>query len=129
VSESERRNSMRRERDRQYVRRDELESIVQRAVAAGIRDYQCECVFDLNPEEVKQVENMLFAVKELGDGDLATGIGVIRDNNQFVAKYRREAEKLGLKIITRCVMVALTILGLAVVGGVIVWVRQVSGRG
>lgn len=115
--------------DKQYVRRDELETIVQRAVANGIKDYRCECIFDLSEDEIGQTKNMLFAVKEIGDGDLATGIEVMRDNNKFVAKYRREAESLGLKVVTRVVMVVLSVLGLAVVAGVIAWVRQIAGRG
>jgi len=129
MTDTERRSIKRREMDKQYVRKDELTEIVQQAVAAGLRDYQCECVFGLDPEEVKQVGNALFAVKEIGDGGLAHGIEVMRDNHKFLARYTRFTGKIGTAVITLIIIGIVTIVGSTFVDGVRVWIKQIVVRG
>lgn len=126
----DRRKSLRREEDRtQYVRRDELSEVVQAAVAAALRDYQHECVFDMSPEEVKQVENMMFAIKEIGCGDLGKGITTIRENHKLIARYVNVTGKIGTTVIT-ILIVGLVGWALDVFsGGIVARLKQALGGG
>jgi len=125
----ERRQSLRREEDRdQYVRRDELALVVKDAVVGAFRDYQHECLFgfDFSPSDVKQVENMMFAIKELGDGDMAKGVQVVRGNHEFISRYKDYTGRAGTAMFTVIIIGVLGIVGSAIVAGTIAWVRQIT---
>ena len=109
----------RREMDREYVRKSELQELVRLAVSAAMADYQHKCVLDLEPEQIKQIDNIFTAIREVGSGDIVSGVVTIRDNHKMLARYCRVTGKIGTTVISMIVISILTVAGSAFLLGLV----------
>ena len=109
----------RRDLDREYVRKSELQELVRLAVSAAMADYQHKCVLDLEPEQIKQIDNIFTAIREVGSGDIGAGVVTIRDNHKMLARYCRVTGKIGTTVISMIVISVLTFAGSAFLLGLV----------
>lgn len=109
----------RRDIDREYVRKSELQELVRLAVSAAMADYQHKCVLDLEPEQIKQIDNIFTAIREVGSGDIGSGVVTIRDNHKMLARYCRVTGKIGTTVISMIVISVLTVAGSAFLLGLV----------
>ena len=109
----------RRDLDREYVRKSELQELVRLAVSAAMADYQHKCILDLEPEQIRQVDNIFTAIREIGNGDIGSGVVTIRDNHKMLARYCRVTGKIGTTVISMIVISVLTVAGSAFLLGLI----------
>lgn len=109
----------RRDIDIEYVRKSELQELVRLAVSAAMADYQHKYVLDLEPEQIKQIGNIFTAIREIGNGDIGTGVVTIRDNHKMLARYCRVTGKIGTTVISMIVISILTVAGSAFLLGLI----------
>lgn len=91
---------------------DELSEIIQSAIKQALSEYQHDCIMELKDEDVEHVRDLVGAIKEVGDGSLAKGIVVIRDNHKFIVSLHKAATKVGwgVFIITASVIGALSVV-------------------
>lgn len=101
------------------VKKDELEKIIKDAVKSALDMYQHKCVLHLEQDQIKQVGNLLNAIREVGDGKLEHGVEVIRDNHKLISKYTAVTGKIGTSVITAVVFIVLGFLGSSVVIGIV----------
>ena len=78
-----------------FVKRSELEEVIQRAVLAALEEYKHECVMNLRPEDNGHMRDLVGAVREIGEGDLGRGIIAVRENHKFVLSLHSAATKIG----------------------------------
>ena len=109
----------RRDMDREYVRKSELQELVRLAVSAAMADYQHKCVLDLESEQIKQIDNIFAAIREVGSGDIGSGVVIIRDNHKMLARYCRVTGKIGTTVISMIVISVLTVAGSAFLLGLV----------
>jgi hypothetical protein len=102
---------------------DELPDIVRAAVRQALEDYEHECILHLKPGDAEHVRDLVGAIKEIGGGDLARGIVVVRENHKFVVALHQAAAKIGWGVIILAVSVMGT-LGLVAAG---VWQKTNGG--
>lgn len=119
MSESFVADFQRRDFDKEYVRKSELQELVRLAVSAALADYQHKCILNLEPEQIKQVDNIFTAIREIGGGDIGTGVETIRDNHKMLARYCRVTGKIGTTVISMIVISILTVAGSAFLLGLI----------
>ena len=82
-----------------FVKRSELEEVIQRAVLSALEEYEHECVMNLRPEDNGHIRDLVGAVREIGDGDLGRGIIAVRENHKFVLSLHNAALKIGWGVI------------------------------
>lgn len=82
-------------------------------------DYQHKCVLDLEPEQIKQIDNIFTAIREVGSGDIGSGVVTIRDNHKMLARYCRVTGKIGTTVISMIVISVLTVAGSAFLLGLV----------
>lgn len=109
----------RRDFDREYVRKSELQELVRLAVSAALADYQHKCILDLEPEQIRQIDSIFTAIREVGNGDIGAGVVTIRDNHKMLARYCRVTGKIGTTVISMIVISVLTVAGSAFLLGLI----------
>ncbi len=109
----------RREFDREYVRKSELQELVRLAVSAAMADYRHKCMLGLEPEQIKQIDNIFTAIREVGSGDIGSGVVIIRDNHKMLARYCRVTGKIGTTVISMIVISILTVAGSAFLLGLV----------
>lgn len=85
--------------DDPYVRRSELEEIIQITVQRVLDEYEHVCLMNLKEGDTEHVRDLVGAVREIGDGNLPKGIVIIRENHKFVAACHRAAAKIGWGVI------------------------------
>lgn len=94
----------------EFVRRSELDEIIRSAVRRTLDEYEHICILNLKAGHVDHVRDLVNAVSEVGDGDIAKGIVAVRDNHKFVMQCHAAAAKIGWGVII-ATMVVLGTLG------------------
>lgn len=115
----------RRDLDKEYVRKSELESIITRTVREALAVYKHDCVLHLEPEQIKQVGNLFSAIKEIGKNDLSVGIEQIRENHKLWVSYRAVTGKIGTTIITTIILALLGFIGTSFLAGIVEKIKLV----
>ena len=115
----------RREMDREYVRKDELEEIIHRAVREALGEYKHECVLHLEPDQVREVKNLFCAIKEIGHGKLDAGVERVRENHKLITRYCEVTGKVGTTVITIFVVAVLSFVGLSAVSGTVSKIKEI----
>ena len=110
--------SQRKDFDREYVRKSELQELVRLAVSAALADYQHKCIHDLEHEQIKHIDNIFTAIREIGNGDISTGVVTIRDNHKMLSRYCRITGQIGTAVISMIVISVITVAGSAFLLGV-----------
>lgn len=109
----------RRDLDREYVRRAELDAIITKTVKEVLTTYQHDCVLDLDEEQLRQVGNLFSAIKEIGQGNLSVGVERVRENHKLITRYCNVTGKIGTTVITAIVVLALSFIGSSFVIGLV----------
>ena len=114
----------RRETDREYVSRKELEEIIKRSVQQALADYNHKCVLNLSDPQIREVHNIFNAIKEVGHGNLDVGVERIRENHKMLARYCEVTGRIGTTVITTVVLVVLGFVGSSFIIGVVEKLNQ-----
>lgn len=109
----------RRDLDREYVRRTELDAIITKTVKEVLTTYNHECVLDLDKEQLRQVGNLFSAIKEIGQGNLSVGVERVRENHKLITRYCNVTGKIGTTVITALVVIVLSFIGSSFVIGLV----------
>lgn len=109
----------RRNLDREYVRRVELDAIITKTVKEVLTTNKHECVLDLNKEQLRQVGNLFSAIEEIGQGNLSVGVERIRENHKLITRYCTVTGKIGTTVITALVVLVLSFIGSSFVIGLV----------
>ena len=109
----------RRDLDREYVRRVELDAIITKTVKEVLTTYNHKCVLDLDEEQLRQVGNLFSAIKEIGQGNLSVGVERVRENHKLITRYCNVTGKIGTTVITALVVLALSFIGSSFVLGLV----------
>lgn len=110
--------------DREYVRKDELEDIIHRAVKEALGEYKHDCVLNLDPDQVREVKNLFCAIKEIGHGKLDAGVERVRENHKLITKYCEVTGKIGTTVITILVVAVMSFVGLSAVSGSVAKIKE-----
>lgn len=103
----------------EFVRKAELEEIVKRAVSIALSEYKHTCVLDLDTEQIRQIDNIFSAIKEIGSGDIGRGVETVRDNHKMLSRYCRVTGKIGTTVISMIVISVVTVAGSAFLLGIV----------
>ena len=103
----------------EFVRKAELEEIVKRAVSVALSEYKHTCVLDLDTEQVRQIDNIFSAIKEIGGGDIGRGVETVRENHKMLSRYCRVTGKIGTTVISMVVISIITVAGSAFLLGLV----------
>ena len=114
----------RREMDNEYVRKDELEDIIHRAVKSALDEYQHDCILNLGPDQAREVKNLFCAIKEIGHGKLDAGVERIRDNHKLITRYCEVTGKVGTAVITMFIVAIMSFIGLSAVSGSVAKIKE-----
>ena len=109
----------RRDLDREYVRRAELDAIITKTVKEVLTTYHHDCVLDLDEDQLRQVGNLFSAIKEIGQGNLSVGVERVRENHKLITRYCLVTGKVGTTVITAIVVLALSFIGSSFVIGMV----------
>ena len=115
--------------DSNFITKDELNDIVEAAVADGVKralaEYEHKCIMQLKPEDVEQVRDVFNVIREIGHGSTANGVIEIRENHVMWARYRKFTGNVGTTIFTLLLLGAAGIAGSVFVVGFIEKLRMV----
>ena len=115
---------VRREMDREYVRRKELEEIIKKSVQQALSEYNHKCLLNLSDAQLREVHNIFNAIKEVGHGNLDVGVERIRENHKMLARYCEVTGRIGTTVITTVVLVVLGFVGSSFIIGVVEKLNQ-----
>lgn len=114
----------RREMDREYVRKKEIEEIIKKSVRQALSEYNHKCLLNLSDAQLREVHNIFNAIKEVGHGNLDVGVERIRENHKMLARYCEVTGRVGTTVITAVVLVVLSFAGSSFVLGLIEKINQ-----
>lgn len=75
------------------VSREELVEIIRTVVREELREHDHSCRFDLEDDQVKDVEHCVRMISSVGGGDLTEGIDTIKRNHEWLSLQRERADK------------------------------------
>ena len=98
-----------------YVKKSDLPGIIRAAVRQALDEYEHECLMHLRPGDNDHIRDLIGAIREVGMGDLANGIVVVRENHKFVMQCHAAASKIGWGVIIGITAV-MGVVGIIAVG-------------
>lgn len=72
----------------------------------------------MSPREAEQLAHCVGMIADLGDGELARGIEMIRDNHKWIYAQRKRTEKISLAFLTTCVSVGVAVVAYSIWEGI-----------
>lgn len=109
-----------------YVKRSEISEIIKTTIREVLCECKDACPAGVSEEDYVHVKELLVAIKEVGNGDLGDGIIVLRENNTFIAGYRKITGNIGTTVITAVVLAVLAVVGTVFMTGVIDHLKSIS---
>lgn len=88
------------------------------AVTKAMREYEHECVLDLNQPEVDAVQNLVDVIRATGHGDINKGVEEIRENHSFIAGIRKRCETASTTVVQTVTKALTTVVFLAIAAGI-----------
>ena len=95
-----------------------IRTVVKEEVKSATDNLQHTCRLDITDEEAHELPHFYRMIGDIGDGETAKGLKLMRENHEWMAGQRKLGQKISSAFITVLIASAVSAIGYAIWAGI-----------